>query len=99
MAASGDGQIRDLSGTITTGGTAQTLSAANVLRKGYSVQNLSSGNLFVNDVGGTAVSTGTGASITITPGSLYESPRNQQPTRAISILGATTSQAFAAREW
>lgn len=99
MAATGDNQIRDLSGTIATGGTAQTLSAANPLRKGYSVMNLSSGNLFVNDVGGTAVSTGTGSSITIIPGALYESPRNQLPTRAISILGATTSQAFAAREW
>ncbi len=99
MAASGDGQIRDLSSTIAAGGTAQALSAANVLRKGYSVQNLSSGKLFVNDVGGTAVSTEAGASITILPGALYESPRNQQPTRAISILGATTSQAFAAREW
>lgn len=99
MATSGDSQIRDISGTITTGGTAQTLTAAQVVRKGYSVQNLSSGNLYVNDVGGTAVSTGTGSSITIVPGALYESPRNQLPTRAISILGATTGQAFAAREW
>ena len=99
MAASGDSQIRDLSGTIAAGGTAQSLSGANQLRKGYSVMNLSSGNLFINDVGGTAVSTLGGASITVIPGALYESPRNQLPTRAISILGATTSQAFAAREW
>lgn len=99
MAASGDGQIRDLSGTITTGGTAQALSAANPLRKGYSVQNISGGNLYINDVGGTAVTSSAGSSITIIPGALYESPRNQLPTRAISIIGATTSQAFAAREW
>lgn len=99
MATSGDSQIRDISGTITTGGTAQALTTAQQTRKGYSVQNLSSGKLFVNDVGGTAVSTEAGASITILPGALYESPRNQQPTRAISILGATTNQAFAAREW
>lgn len=99
MAANGNGKITDLSGTIATGGTAQALVAANELRRGYSVMNLSSGNLFINDVGGTAVSTLTGASITIIPGALYESPRDQRPTQAISILGATTAQAFAAREW
>lgn len=99
MAASGNGKITDLSSTIAAGGTAQALVAANELRRGYSVMNLSSGNLFVNDVGGTAVTTGTGSSITIIPGALYESPRDQRPTSAISIIGATTSQAFAAREW
>lgn len=99
MAAAGNRIILDLSGTIATGGTAQALVASNQNRKGYSVMNLSSGNLFVNDVGGTAVSSTTGASITIPPGSLYESPPNQIPIQAISIIGATTSQAFAAREW
>lgn len=99
MPASGNGKISDLSSTITTGGTAQQLAAANELRRGYSVQNLSSGNLFVNDVGGTAVTTQTGSSITIIPGALYESPRDQRPTSAISIIGATTGQAFAAREF
>lgn len=99
MAASGNGKLSDLSGTITSGGTAQSLAATNELRIGYSVMNLSSGKLFVNDVGGTAVSTEAGASITINAGDLYESPRDQRPTQAISILGATTGQAFAAREW
>lgn len=91
--------ITDGSGTITTGGTAQTLFAAAAERRGYSVQNLSSGNLYINDVGGTAVTTATGASFTLTPGSMYESPQQGRPTQAISIIGATTSQAFAAREW
>ena len=99
MPASGNGKITDLSSTIAAGGTAQVLSAANELRRGFSVMNLSTGKLFVNDVGGTAVSTETGASITINAGDLYESPRDQRPTSAISILGATTGQAFAAREW
>lgn len=99
MPASGNGKATSISGTITAGGAAQALATANELRKGYSVMNLSSGKLFVNDVGGTAVSTETGASITIIPGALYESPDTQRPTQAISILGATTGQAFAAREW
>lgn len=99
MAANGNGKITDLSGTIAAGGTAQALVGANELRRGYSVMNLSAGKLFINDVGGTAVSTEAGASITINAGDLYESPRDQRPTQAISILGATTGQAFAAREW
>jgi hypothetical protein len=99
MPASGNGKLSDLSSTIATGGTAQSLSAANENRRGYSVMNLSTGKLYVNDVGGTAVSTEAGASITINAGDLYESPRDQRPTSAISILGATTGQAFAAREW
>jgi hypothetical protein len=97
--AHGSGQITDGSATIAAGGTAQSLFVADVKRRGYSVQNLSSGNLFINDVGGTAVSTGTGASFTLIPGALYESPDGAMPIQAISILGATTSQAFAAREW
>ena len=99
MAVSGNRKVHDISSTIATGGTAQALAAANELRNGYSVQNLSSGNLYVNDVGGAAVTTATGASITLIPGALYESPAGVRPTAAISIIGATTSQAFAAREW
>lgn len=97
--ADGSATPRDKSSTIATGGTAQALMAADQARKGYCVQNLSGGNLFINDVGGTAVSTGTGSSFTLVAGAIYESPPNQLPVYAISILGATTSQAFAAREW
>ncbi len=35
MPASGNGKISDLSSTIAAGGTAQALSAANELRRGY----------------------------------------------------------------
>lgn len=95
----GSGRPTDLSSTIAAGGTAQALCAADPKRFGYRVQNLSSGNLFINDVGGTAVSTGTGSSFTLTPGSMYESSPNMRPISGISILGATTSQAFSACEW
>jgi hypothetical protein len=86
----------DRSGTITTGGTAQTLMAANGLRAGYSVQNLSSGDLWISDVGTAAASQ---PSMKIVAGALYESPMTGVPRGAISIYGATTAQAFAAREW
>jgi len=98
MAASGSRILSDGSSTIATGGTAQALFARNELRTGYSVYNASAGNLFVNDVGGTAVTSG-GSSFTIAPGVLYESPPGARPIQAISIIGATTSQAFVAREW
>jgi hypothetical protein len=35
----------------------------------------------------------------VAAGALYENPPNGVPTGAISIYGATTAQAFAAREW
>lgn len=95
----GSGRPTDLSSTIATGGTAQQLCAADPKRMGYRVMNLSSGNLFINDVGGTAVSTGTGSSFTLIPGAMYESPESMRPINAISIIGATTSQAFQACEW
>ena len=95
----GSGRPTDLSSTIAAGGTAQALCAADPKRMGYRVQNLSSGNLFINDVGGTAVTTGTGSSFTLIPGALYESPTSMRPINAISIIGATTSQSFSAVEW
>lgn len=89
----------DKSSTIAAGGTAQALAAANASRRGYRVQNLSSGKLFINDKGATAVVTETGASFTLLPGQMYESPNSGVSVAAISIIGATTSQAFEAVEW
>jgi hypothetical protein len=84
------------SGTITTGGTAQTLAAANTARRGYRVMNLSSADLWLNDKGGAA--TAAQPSIRIVSGAVYESPAFGASTAAISILGATTGQAFEAAE-
>ena len=42
------------SGTITTGGTAQVIAAANSSRKSLTIQNISNENLWVNEIGGTA---------------------------------------------
>lgn len=85
------------SGTITAGGTAQTLMAANASRQGFSVQNLSTENLYINELGSAAVNTQ--PSILVPPNALYEPPLGCVSVAAISILGATTGSAFTAREW
>lgn len=85
----------DRSGTITTGGTAQTLMAANSSRRGFFIQNNSNGTLTISSVG-TASTT---AGLVLLPGQLYEAPTSGVPLTAISILGATTGQRFDAREW
>ena len=84
------------SGTITTGGTAQTLMASNTARKGYRVMNLSTADLWINDEGATAIAGQ--PSFKIISGALYESPAFGASTAAISIFGATTAQAFQASE-
>ena len=84
----------DRSSTITTGGTAQVLAAANTARRGLKGQNISAGNMGINEVGGTAV-IGTAGTNTIPPGSTFSISTN----RAVSIIGATTGQAFTATEF
>jgi hypothetical protein len=86
----------DKSGTVTSGGAAQTLAAANASRRGFWIQNQSTGDLWISSVGTAAA---TQPSLKIAPGYLYECPAHGVPVTAISIYGATTGQAFAAREW
>ncbi len=81
------------SGTITTGGTAQQLAAANTSRLSLTGQNISAGDLWINETGGTAAVNGAG-SYRIPAGSAFSVATN----RAISIIGATTGQAFTATE-
>ena len=86
----------DRSGTITSGGNAQVLMAANTQRRGCVVQNVSSGDLWISELT-TAVAAQ--PSIKVPAGAEYTCSVNGIPTGALSIIGATTSQAFAAREW
>jgi hypothetical protein len=90
------------SGTITTGGTAQVLLPRDSLnnRHGVQIQNLSTGSLGISEFtaapGIGAAGTWTiaaAATFTYNPFTFYV-PRN-----AISIIGATTAQAFACVEW
>lgn len=86
----------DRSGTIGTGGAAQTLMAFNQSRGGFWIQNQSTGDLWVSTVGTAAA---TQPSMRLPSGSFYESPAHSTTPQAVSIFGATTGQAFAAREW
>lgn len=86
----------DKSGTITAGGSAQTLMAANANRRGFSIQNNSNGDLWFS---GLAAAVQSQPSMRIASGALFETPAHAVGTTAISIIGATTGQAFTAREW
>lgn len=86
----------DRSGTITLGGTAQTAMAANTARKGFWIQNQSTGDLWINSL---ATAVADSPSMKIAAGALYENPPSGVPVGAVSIIGATTGQKFAAREW
>lgn len=83
----------DKSSSIATGGAAQTLAAANTSRRGLTGQNISSGDLWINEIGGTAQAD-TAGSYKVAPGATFSVSTN----RAISIVGATTGQKFSATE-
>jgi hypothetical protein len=85
----------DGSGTVATGGGAQSLFGGAVPANGFLVQNNSSAALWVSDVG--AASNG-GASIQIAPnGAVFTTPSGYKPAGPVSLYGGTTGQAFAAR--
>ena len=86
----------DKSGTIAAGGTAQVMAAANTSRKGFWIQNASTGDLWINTL---ATAVQSSPSMKIAAGQIYETPLNGCPTGAVSVIGAVTGQAFTAREW
>ena len=86
----------DGSGTIATGSMAQLLFGGAVPANGYLVANNSAGTLYVSDVG---TATAGGASVPIAAGALFMTPSGYQPPGPVSIYGASTGQAFAARRW
>lgn len=89
--------LSDKSGSIVAAGTAQALMAASNVRNGFSVQNNSAGDLWINELGSTAVTSQ--PSLKIASGAIYETPRGFPCPYAVSIIGATLGQAFTAREW
>jgi hypothetical protein len=86
----------DGSGTIAVGGTAQLLFAGIVPVNGFQVCNNSSAAIYVSDVGN--ASNG-GTSMLVGPGAIYTTPNGYRPAGAVSVYGASTGQAFAARRW
>jgi hypothetical protein len=85
------------SGTITTGGSVQQLMAANAGRKALQIQNISTGDLWYSFTGNAAVG-GANNSFKLVAGAYYESAPGLAPNSAITIIGATTGQAFSAQE-
>lgn len=83
----------DRSGAIAVGGTAQQLAAANAGRVSLTLQNLSSGDLWINEIGG-AAAVDTAGSWKVPAGGTYAASTN----RAISIVGASAGQKFSATE-
>lgn len=87
----------DGSGAVATGGSAQTLFGGVVPANGFLVQNNSSAALWISDVGAAAAG---GASIQLAAnGGIFATPSGYKPGGAVSLYGATTGQAFAARRW
>ena len=88
---------RALSGTVTTGGTAQTLFSGEIPSGGWEVCNSDATNdLWVSDIT-TAAIAGAGSyraaasgGCYVTRGSIYG---------PISVIGAVTGQKFSARKW
>src|SRR6266702_349749 len=87
----------DGSGTLATGGSAQTLFGGIVPTNGFLVQNNSSAVLWISDVG---VASAGGASVQLAAnGGIFATASGYKPAGPVSLFGATTGQAFAARRW
>lgn len=82
-----------LNGSITTGGTAQSLALAGTTRKGIRGQNISAGDLWINEGGTAAIDTA--GSYKIVSGQTFDTSW----MGALSIIGATTGQKFSATEY
>ena len=82
------------SGTITTGGTAQVLAAANASRTGLTVQNThASADLWLTEDGTTTAALNTGYKLAAGAAAKISTQKS------ISIWGNTTGQTFAATEY
>jgi len=91
------GTLTSISGTLTTGGTAQDAAAANSGRTGWWIRNNhASASLWVSTL---ATAVQGQPSLEIRAGELYESPPGGAGTGAISVIGPTTGQPWTGREF
>lgn len=88
--------LTNRSGSIAAGGVAQQLMPANANRRGMWVQNVSSGDLWVYELG---TATQSQPSYKLVAGASMRTPDSVAITNAWSIIGATTGQQFSAREY
>lgn len=87
----------DRSGTITTGGTAQNIMAANSSRRGAWFQNNSDADMRINATG--AASASSGLVLPASKNAYFDFQSGGVPVTAISVWCGTTGKAFEAREW
>ena len=88
--------LTNRSGTITLGGTAQTLAAVNAARKYLLIQNVGSNVIWFNF---TTTAVQAQPSIRLAAGASFEmSAPNFVSTELVSIIGGTTGDAFTAKE-
>lgn len=83
----------DRSGVIAVGGSAQSLAAANPARKSLKGQNISSGDLWINEAGGVAQADAAGSYRVGANGTFSIST-----SRAVSVVGAVAGQKWTATE-
>lgn len=86
----------DRSGTITLGGTAQTIAAANGSRDYIIVQNVSDTAMWLNI--GAVATAGNGSFLLAANGGSFVAEATKIPTGYVSILCATTGKAYTAKE-
>jgi hypothetical protein len=89
-------QRKNISGTITTGNTAQVLATANEDRSGILINNHSDISLWISDIG---TATASQPSIEIKAGTIFNPVKGSIGPGALSIIGATTGKAWSGREW
>lgn len=89
------GTLTDRSGTIASGGTAQTLAAANANRTYLLIQNNGTADLWINF---TTTAVQNQPSLKLPVGATYVSDPQFISTEAVSIIGPTTAQTFTAKE-
>lgn len=89
------GNLTDHSGSITAGGTQQTLMNSNTARKYLFIQNVSDIDMWIN-FGTNAVADQ--PSVKIEAGSSFAMEGSYVSPQSISIIGATTGKKFVAKE-
>lgn len=89
------GALTDRSGTIAVGGTSQEMAAANAARRYLFVENVSAADLWI-DFGSDAEASQ--PSILIPTRAAFVMEGSFISTQAVNIIGATTGQAFTAKE-
>ena len=83
----------EINGSITTGGTAQSIATAGAPAV-YEIQNTSSAVIYFS-----FTTTATASSMQIQPGQTYTSQKALQGSTAASLYGATTGQTYSIRQW